>query len=82
MYTNIIKLARILRGLTNVNTLSDTDQFVISTGLGKPRTATWGTVKGSLPTGAVFAHCAFDGANSGTLIAGMNVASSHTHSQG
>ena len=75
MYTNIIKLARLLRGLTNVNTLSDTDQFVVSTGLGKPRTATWGTVKGNLPTGAVFAHCAFDGANSGTLIAGMNVAS-------
>ena len=74
-FTNIIKLSRLLRGLTNVNTLSDTDQFVVSTGMGKPRTATWGTVKGSLPTGAVFAHCAFDGANSGTLIAGMNVAS-------
>ena len=75
MYTNIIKLARLLRGLTNVNTIADTDQFFLSTGLGKPRTTTWGTVKGSLPTGAVFAHCAFDGANSGTLIAGMNVAS-------
>ena len=74
MFTNIIKLTRLLRGLTNVNTLSDTDQFVVSTGLGKPRTTTWGTVKGNLPTGAVFAHCAFDGANSGTLIAGMNVA--------
>ena len=75
MFTNIIKLSRLLRGLTNVNTLSDTDQFVISTGLGKPRTATWGTVKSNLPDSPVFAHCAFDGANSGTLIAGMNVAS-------
>lgn len=75
MYTNIIKLTRLLRGLTNVNTLSDTDQFILSAGGGKPRYATWGTVKSNLPTGAVFAHCSFDGAASDTLIAGMNVAS-------